>query len=62
MLNVSQAKLLSMDAPVPDIDTQIKFADILWSIYKLQERIKTSLDTLNQNFNSLLQKAFRGEL
>ena len=62
MLNVSQAKLLSMDAPVPDINIQVKFANILWRIYKLKERTEKSFNTLNRNFNSLLQKAFRGEL
>lgn len=62
MLNVSQAKLLSMNALVPNINTQTKFADILWRIYKLKERTEKSFETLNINFNSLLQKAFRGEL
>ena len=62
MLNISQAKLLNMYAPVPSLNIQEKFAEFLWRIYKLKERNETSLGTLNQNFNSLLQKAFRGEL
>jgi type I restriction enzyme, S subunit len=62
MLNVSQAKLLGMYTPVPELDIQQKFADVVWRTYKLKERNETFLFGLNLNFNSLLQKAFRGEL
>jgi type I restriction enzyme, S subunit len=62
MLNISQGKLLNMDAPIPDIDTQKRFSDLIWKsvnvLMKAQENNKESENL----FNSLLQRAFRGEL
>ncbi|BAY87952.1 putative type I restriction enzyme specificity protein (plasmid) [Calothrix parasitica NIES-267] len=62
MLNVSQQKLLEMNAPVPDLERQNYFAETVWKIYGMQEQYGLTTNESSNLFNSLLQKAFRGEL
>ena len=62
MLNVSQAKLLEMAAPIPDFSIQERFAEILWQTFKLRKQHELACEESNSAFNSLLQRAFRGEL
>ena len=62
MLNISQGKLLSMSAPIPDIETQKKFSDLIWQSIQVSTRIQESSKESENLFNSLLQRAFRGEL
>jgi type I restriction enzyme, S subunit len=62
MLNISQGKLLDMDAPIPDIDTQRKFSDLIWKSIEVSTRIRENNKESENLFNSLLQRAFRGEL
>lgn len=46
----------------PDIDLQNQFADFANQVDKLKSQMETSLKELEDNFNSLMQKAFKGEL
>ncbi|WP_131005341.1 restriction endonuclease subunit S, partial [Clostridioides difficile] len=48
--------------PVPSIELQNKFEEFVNQVDKLKVGIKTSLKELEDNFNSLMQKAFKGEL
>lgn len=62
MLNVSQKKLLEMSAPVPPIDLQRHFSDFVWKNLGLRDKYRLAVDHSEDEFNSLLQRAFRGEL
>lgn len=62
MLNVSQKKLLEMNAPIPSLAAQQKFAEILWKIFRLRNNYEQALLEKDNNFNSLLQRGFKGEL
>jgi type I restriction enzyme S subunit len=62
MLNVSKAKLLRMRLPVPPVAHQEPFAAFVWKTYDAQEIINRSAIELNSFFESLVQRAFRGDL
>ena len=47
---------------VPPIELQNEFADFIKQVDKLKSEMNTSLKELEDNFNSLMQKAFKGEL
>lgn len=47
---------------VPPIELQNQFADFINEVDKLKYQMETSLKELENNFNSLMQKAFKGEL
>jgi len=48
--------------PVPQIHLQLKFASIVKKIESMKERQKKSTEDINQLFDALMQKAFKGEL
>ena len=48
--------------PIPQIELQNKFEDFVKKVDKLKLEMKTSLKELEDNFNSLMQRAFKGEL
>jgi type I restriction enzyme S subunit len=48
--------------PVPPISLQQKLADLVQKVEKLKEKQSESEKELNNLFNSLMQRAFRGEL
>jgi type I restriction enzyme, S subunit len=62
MLNVSQAKLLGVSAPIPPVEKQDIFRDITWKAFKLREIQQSTLINSHDAFSSLLQRAFRGDL
>lgn len=47
---------------VPPIEVQNQFADFVKQVDKLKFEMEQSLKELENNFNSLMQKAFKGEL
>ncbi|WP_333962247.1 restriction endonuclease subunit S [Clostridium perfringens] len=47
---------------VPPIEFQNQFADFVKQVDKLKAEMEKSLKELKNNFNSLIQKAFKGEL
>ena len=60
ILNVGIVK--NIHIPVPPIELQNQFADFVKQVDKLKSQMETSLKELEDNFNSLMQKAFKGEL
>jgi type I restriction enzyme S subunit len=62
MLNISKAKLMSLKIPVPSIDHQLKFAKKALAIRLQKTQSQDSLLMAESLFQSLLQKAFKGEL
>ena len=52
----------NFDVPIPPIELQNQFVDFVNQIDKLKSEMETSLKELEDNFNSLMQKAFKGEL
>jgi type I restriction enzyme, S subunit len=62
MPNISQEKLLDLELPIPNIELQSKFDDIVLVINEKRKKINSSLLELNGLFRSTLQKAFNGDL
>ncbi|MBS5787676.1 MAG: restriction endonuclease subunit S [Clostridioides difficile] len=59
---VNKSQLIGFKPIIPPIELQDKFADIVQNIEKQKEILQLSLKELEDNFNSLMQKAFKGEL
>jgi type I restriction enzyme S subunit len=59
-LNLTIIKNLKIK--LPPLNMQNKFASILQKIEKQQEAMKVSSKKMDENFNSILQRAFKGEL
>jgi len=59
-LNMKTIKNLKI--PLPPLDLQKKFASIVEKVEKLKEKQAKSRDEIDELFNSLMQRAFRGEL
>ena len=47
---------------IPPIELQNQFADFVNQVDKLKFEMEESLKELENNFNSLMQQAFKGEL
>jgi len=54
--------LKSLKLAIPLIEEQQKFANLVQKVEKLKEKQSESENELNNLFNSLMQRAFRGEL
>lgn len=54
--------LKELEFIAPPIELQNQFTDLANKVGKLKFNIETSLKDLQDNFNSLMQKAFKGEL
>lgn len=55
-------KVGKMEIPVPPIELQNEFAEFVTQTDSIRSKMETSLSELEDNFNSLMQKAFKGEL
>lgn len=62
MYNVSMDKFKNIEIPVPPREIQDRFADFVKQVDKLKFKMENSLEELKNNFNSLMQRAFNGEL
>ncbi|MGA9383302.1 MAG: restriction endonuclease subunit S [Phormidium sp.] len=62
MPNISKARLRTLLLPLPPLEIQIRYREIVNQIWKQQEQQKNSFLVTSDLFNSLLQRAFRGEL
>lgn len=60
--NIANKDILSLEVPIPPLDLQNQFADFVKQVDKLKFEMEKSLKELQNNFNSLMQKAFKGEL
>lgn len=54
--------LNSLLVVVPPIELQNEFAEFVQKVDKIKSQLEESLKELEDNFNSLMQKAFKGEL
>ena len=59
---INLSALREMPLVVPPLDLQNKFADIVQKTEAKKVKMQQTLDRLNDNFNALSQKAFKGEL
>ena len=60
--HTSPSKILDSNVILPPIELQNQFADFVNQVDKLKSQMEVSLKELEDNFNSLMQKAFKGEL
>ncbi|MCR4945316.1 MAG: restriction endonuclease subunit S, partial [Clostridium sp.] len=60
--NIANKDILNLEVPIPPINLQNQFADFVQQVDKLKLQIQESLKELEDNFNSLMQRAFKGEL
>jgi type I restriction enzyme S subunit len=51
-----------MEIPLPPVELQNKFSDMVERMYESISKYQTALDELEHLFNSSSQKAFKGEL
>lgn len=61
-VNINAQELKSIKITKPPIDMQNEFADFVEQVDKLKAKMEESLKELEDNFNSLMQRAFKGEL
>lgn len=59
---LSKGQLSELEFIFPPIELQNEFATFFKQVDKLKSQMETSLKELEDNFNSLMQKAFKGEL
>ena len=62
MANINARELQAISIPIPPIDLQNKFAKIVEHVLNLRQIHEANLSQLDNLFNSLQQRAFRGEL
>ncbi len=60
--NINLAILRSLDIPLPDIEIQRKFSEIVRKCVVIDEKFSQTILAKDYLFSSLSQKAFRGEL
>ncbi|QAA33547.1 restriction endonuclease subunit S [Clostridium manihotivorum] len=59
---VTKQQIENLELIVPPMELQSEFADFANQVDKLKFEMQKSLEELENNFNSLIQKAFNGEL
>lgn len=62
MPRVSMNDFRNFEVPIPPIELQNQFVDFVKQVDKLKFEMQESLKELEDNFNSLMQRAFKGEL
>lgn len=60
--NLNKEMVKGLSVCIPPIELQNQFADFVKQVEKLKSQMETSLKELEDNFDSLMQKAFKGEL
>lgn len=59
---ISKGNLLKLEFIIPPIGLQNQFAEKVQAIEKQKELLEKSLKLMEDNYNSLMQRAFKGEL
>jgi len=59
---ITSGQLLGIKIPLPPLHLQQKFSRIVEQVEKMKEEIKKTQKNSEELFNSLMQKAFKGEL
>jgi type I restriction enzyme S subunit len=62
MVNINAEEFKKIDIYIPPIELQNQFTDFINQVDKLKFKMKKSLKELEDNFNSLMKKAFNGGL
>lgn len=62
MSNISKERLMQLTIPLPPIELQNEFSMFVEQTNKLKFGMEQSLKELEDNFDSLMQRAFKGEL
>ena len=62
MPNISKKKLMEFEIIIPPINYQRKFKESIIKIHEQKIQVEKSLNLLEENYQSLLQQAFKGEL
>ena len=60
--SITKGAIKEIPIMLPPIELQNQFADFVKQVDKLKFKMEKSLKKLEDNFNSLMQKAFKGEL
>lgn len=60
--NINLEILNNLDIPLPPLELQNKFAEIVEKVEKQKAKNEAQIQKLDDLFNSLLQRAFKGEL
>lgn len=60
--NIANKDIQNLEIPIPTIELQKQFTDFVKQVDKLKFEMESSLEELQNNFNSLMQRAFNGEL
>lgn len=60
--NISNKDIQNLELPIAPIELQKQFADFIERVEKLKLVVKKSINELEENFNSLTQKVFKGDL
>lgn len=58
MLNVSQAKLLRMDLPLPPLELQLRFGALVWKTIELRQRVQEAAAQADRLLESVVRSAF----
>ena len=59
---ITKQQIENLELIVPELEVQNKFVDFVKQVDKLKFELEKSLKELEDNFNSLMQRAFKGEL
>lgn len=62
MPRVTMSDFRNFEVPIPPLELQSEFEKFINQVDKLKSEMENSLKELEDNFNSLMQKAFKGEL
>lgn len=62
MPRVVMKEFKELEVPIPPLELQNKFAEKVEAIEKQKELMEQSLKLMENNYNSIMQKAFKGEL
>lgn len=60
--NISNRDILELNCPIPPLDLQQRFAEIVSSVEEQKAKMRKHLKQLDNLFASLQQRAFRGDL
>lgn len=60
--NLNLSMIREYEIPIPPISLQNKFAEKVQAIEKQKELMERSLELMEDNYNSLMQRAFKGKL
>jgi type I restriction enzyme S subunit len=60
--NISNSDILSLNVPIPPLSLQNQFAEFVEKVEAQKALLQKSLADMEQNYQSLLQKCFKGEI